>query len=67
MHKPVKSTPSPCTFANTKRPNLSKLSLFVEYVFSKLSPLRNVADCRKWAILDEIFYSRNLVMPEHAN
>ena len=30
-----------------------------------MSPLRKVADCRKWAILDEIFYSRNSVMPEH--
>ena len=27
-----------------------------------MSPLRKVADCRKWAILDEIFYSRNSVM-----
>ena len=32
-----------------------------------MSPLRKVADCRKWVILDEIFYSRNSVMPEHAN
>ena len=30
-----------------------------------MSPLRKVADCRKWAILDEIFYSRNSVMLEH--
>ncbi len=30
-----------------------------------MSPLQKVADCRKWAILDEIFYSRNSVMPEH--
>ena len=30
-----------------------------------MSPFWKVADCRKWAILDEIFYSRNSVMHRH--
>ena len=32
-----------------------------------MSPLRTVADCQKWHILDEVFSFRNSVMPEHAN
>ncbi len=30
-----------------------------------MSPLRKLADCKKQVILDEIFYFRNSVMPEH--
>ncbi len=30
-----------------------------------MSPLWKVADCKKWANLDEIFYSRNSVMIDY--
>ncbi len=30
-----------------------------------MSPLWKLRDCKKWTILDEVFHSRNSVMPKH--
>ena len=32
---------------------------------SAISILWKLADCKKWTILDEVFHSRNSVMPKH--